>query len=69
VVIDWTRNRKWILASAGSVVIAAVAYVPHVMSVRTKAFGGTAMGIIYGAVGLAMMVFAGLLGAREKVPA
>ena len=68
-VIDWTTNRKWVLASAGSVVIAAVAYVPHVMSVRTKAFGGTAMGIIYGAVGLALMIFAGLLGAREKVPA
>ena len=68
-VIDWATHRKWVLASAGGVVIAAVAYVPHAMSVRTKPFGGTAMGIIYGAAGLALMIFAGLLGAREKVPA
>jgi hypothetical protein len=69
VVIDWTRHRKWVLASAGGVVISAVAYVPHAMSVRAKPFGGTAMGIVYGAAGLALMIFAGLLGAREKVPA
>jgi len=69
VVIDWATHRKWVLASAGGVVIAAVAYVPHAMSVRTKPFGGTAMGITYGAAGLALMIFAGLLGAREKVPA
>jgi len=69
VVIDWATHRKWVLASAGGVAIAAVAYIPHAMSVRTKPFGGTAMGITYGAAGLALMIFAGLLGAREKVPA
>jgi hypothetical protein len=69
VVIDWTTNRKWILASAGALVIAAVSYAPHAMSVRSKPFGGTAMGITYGAAGLALMAIAGLLGAREKVPA
>lgn len=68
-VIDWATHRKWILVSVGGVVIAAVAYVPHAMSVRTKPFGGTAMGIVYGAAGLGLMIFAGLLGAREKVPA
>ena len=68
-VIDWTTHRKWVLASAGVVLIAAVAYVPHAMSVRTKPFGGTGAGIAYGAAGLALMIFAGLLGAREKVPA
>jgi hypothetical protein len=68
-VIDWPTHRKWVLASAGGVLIAAVAYVPHAMWVRTKPFGGTAAGIAYGAAGLALMVFAGLLGAREKVPA
>lgn len=68
-VIDWATHRKWVLASAGGVIIAAVAYVPHAMSVRTKPFGGTAAGIAYGAVGLTLMIFAGLLGAREKVPA
>ena len=68
-VIDWTTHRKWVLASAGGVLIAAVAYVPHAMSVRTKPFGGTGAGIAYGAAGLALMIFAGLLGAREKVPA
>jgi len=69
VIIDWATHRKWVLASAGGVVIAAVAYVPHAMSVRTKPFGGTVAGIAYGAAGLALMIFAGLLGAREKVPA
>lgn len=68
-VVDWTTNRKWILASVGGLIVAAVAYAPHAMSVRTKPFGGTVMGIVYGAAGLALMIFAGLLGAREKVPA
>jgi len=68
-VIDWPTHRKWVLVSAGAVLIAAVAYVPHAMSVRTKPFGGTGAGIAYGAAGLALMIFAGLLGAREKVPA
>lgn len=67
--IDWQTNRKWILASVGGTLIAAVAYVPHALAVRSEPFGGTAMGITYGAVGLALMIFAGLLGAREKVPA
>jgi hypothetical protein len=68
VVIDWATHRKWVLASAGGVVIAAVAYVPHAMSVRTKPFGGTAIGITYGAAGLALIIFADSSAPAKRFP-
>lgn len=65
--IDRT-HRPWIVATAAALAVAAAAYVPYsLLSVR-GASGGSPVGIIYGSVGSALMVFAGLLGARKKVP-
>ncbi len=65
--IDQT-HRKWFLGSLGVLAAAAVAYVPYSRSSPTGATGGSVMGLVYGSVGSAFMLFAGVLGAREKVP-
>ena len=64
--IDET-HRKWFIGSLAGLVIAAVAYVPYSHSAE-GASGGTVGGLIYGSVASAFMLFAGLLGARKKVP-
>lgn len=64
--IDKT-HRSWAIATLAIFVVAAVLYVPY--SLRPAApSGGSWPGIAYGIAGFAFMVFAGLLGARKKVP-
>jgi len=48
--------------------VAAIVYVPYSRNSPQGPSGGTAMGLIYGSVAFALMLFAGLLGARKKVP-
>jgi len=66
VLIDST-HRPWIVACVVALVLGTASYVPYALSVRGPQ-GGSATGIIYGSLGSAMMLFAGLLGARKKVP-
>lgn len=49
-------------------VAATIAYVLYVRGAPMGATGGSVMGLVYGSVGSAFMLFAGLLGARKKVP-
>jgi hypothetical protein len=65
--IDFT-HRPWMIASAILLALGVGFYVPYSMFSSQGPRGGSAMGIIYGSVGSAMMLFAGLLGARKKVP-
>lgn len=65
--IDET-HRKWLAGSVVVLVAAAVAYIPYVRSSPEGPTGGSVMGLVYGSVGSAFMLFAGLLGARKKVP-
>ncbi len=46
--------------------VALGAYVPYALGSRPR--GGSVPGLVYGAAGYGMMLFAGLLGARKKVP-
>ena len=65
--IDRT-HRAWL---AGTVVLfgaATLAYIPYALSAQTGPSGGSATGLTFGIAGYAMMLFAGLLGARKKVP-
>lgn len=64
--IDET-HRKWFIGSLAGLVVAAVVYVPYRSSPQGVG-GGTAIGLIYGSVAYALMLFAGGLGARKKVP-
>jgi len=63
--IDRT-HRKWFLASAIMLAIAVIIYVPYAMRGHVK--GGSALGLAYGIIGFAFMLFAGLLSLRKKFP-
>ena len=65
--IDET-HRKWFIGTLAGLIVAAAIYVPYSRSAAAGANGGTLVGLIYGIVGYAFMIFAGLLGARKKVP-
>src|SRR5262245_13799166 len=60
-------HRSWAVASVVILVVSAILYVPYAMG-TTRPSGGSLLGITYGIVGFAMMLYAGFLGARKKVP-
>ena len=65
--IDST-HRPWIIGSAAALVLGTAFYIPYALFSTRGPQGGSAAGIIYGSIGSAMMLFAGLLGARKKFP-
>ncbi len=65
--IDKT-HRSWFLISAIILVAAAGSYFVYASSSANGPSGGSIMGLLYGIVGSAMMIFAALLAARKKVP-
>lgn len=65
--IDET-HRKWFIGSLAALLIAALIYVAYSRNTPQGANGGTVVGLIYGSIAFAFMLFAGLLGARKKVP-
>jgi len=65
--IDET-HRKWFIGSLAALLVAAAIYVPYSRNTPQGANGGTAAGLTYGSIASALMLFAGLLGARKKVP-
>ena len=65
--IDRT-HRKWFIGSLIGLVIGTVVYVVYSRTSLNGATGGSAMGLTYGSIGSAFMLFAGALGARKKVP-
>ena len=61
-------HRPWFFFSLGALAVAGIGYAIYSsMSVRGPS-GGSAVGLIYGSVGYALMLFAGLLGLRKKFP-
>jgi hypothetical protein len=67
VLIDST-HRPWIIGSAVALALGTAFYIPYALFSTRGPQGGSATGIIYASIGSAMMLFAGLLGARKKVP-
>ena len=65
--IDET-HRKWFIGSLAGLIVAAAIYIPYSRSAPEGANGGTVAGLTYGSIAFAFMLFAGLLGARKKVP-
>jgi len=61
-------HRGWIVVCLVLLAIAGGAYVPYARSALHGASGGTRLGLAYGIAGLALMVYAGVLGLRRKVP-
>ena len=62
-------HRSWAVISVVILGIATGVYVVSAMTSTTKPSGASLMGLAYGVVGSMMMIFAGLLAARKKVPA
>ena len=65
--IDHT-HRKWFAASLAIFGIATAVYVPYAAHSASGPRGGSAIGLTFGIVGSAFMVFSGLLAARKKLP-
>jgi hypothetical protein len=65
--IDRT-HRPWLTWTALLFAAATLVYIPYAMTSQTGPGGGSAVGLTFGIAGYAMMLFAGLLGARKKVP-
>ena len=61
-------HRSWIIACLVVLAAATAIYVPYVRHALNGPSGGSAVGLTFGVVGSALMLFAGALGARRKVP-
>ena len=61
-------HRVWLIGSVLALTLAGLLYIPYTLLSVTGTSGGSTVGLIYGSIGSAMMLFAGLLGARKKFP-
>jgi hypothetical protein len=67
VLID-TTHRKWMVASTIVAVAGVVTYVAYSALSVTGPSGGSVVGLTYGSIASAMMLFAVLLGLRRRFP-
>jgi hypothetical protein len=65
--IDQT-HKNWFIGSVVILLVAVIIYIPYDRITLGGAAGGTVIGIIYGSVGFAFMIFAGLLSLRKRFP-
>jgi len=65
--IDRT-HRPWVIATIALAIISTAAYILYAVQTPGGPRGGSAIGLTFGIVGYAMMLYAGLLGARKQVP-
>jgi hypothetical protein len=61
-------HRRWAIASGLIVLVATLVYVVDAARALQPPSGGTALGLTFGGAGLALMLYAGVLGARRKLP-
>jgi hypothetical protein len=65
--IDVTQ-RGWAWLSLGIFLVSGGVYALYAMNAPTGPRGGSGVGLAFGIVGFAFMIFAALLGARKRVP-
>jgi hypothetical protein len=61
-------QRGWALGSLAILAISAIVYVLYAFESPREPHGGSAIGLTFGIIGFAFMIFAALLGARKRVP-
>jgi len=61
-------HRRWIVIFAVIVAVAAAGYIPYAKTALHGPSGGSWPGLVYGIAGLALMVYASVLGLRRRVP-
>jgi hypothetical protein len=62
------KQRPWMVATIVLTVASTIAYIVYAVRSPDGPRGGSAMGLAFGVAGYALMLYAGLLGARKKVP-
>jgi len=65
--IDRT-HKGWLIVSLAIFGVSLLLYGLYRVPAAKGSMGGTAMGLWFGSVGFSFMIFAGLLGARKRVP-
>jgi hypothetical protein len=66
-------HRKWMFGTLAALALAALVYILDTLYIlythrlRTRFSGGSPLGLTYGIVGFALMLFAGMLGARKRL--
>lgn len=65
--IDRT-HRAWAIASLAILALSAIVYLIYALNAPQGPRGGSAIGLLFGIIGFAFMIFAALLGARKRVP-
>ena len=65
--IDHT-HRRWLIASLAILGVSALLYGIYRPPASGASMGGTGLGLAFGSLGFAFMIFAALLGARKRVP-
>jgi hypothetical protein len=66
-VIIERSHRSWFIGSMIVLALGGVLYIPYALFSVGGVSGGSTPGLIYASIGSAMMIFAGLLGARKRV--
>jgi F0F1-type ATP synthase membrane subunit b/b' len=66
-VIIERSHRSWLIGSMIVLAVGVLLYVPYSLRSVDGVSGGSGPGLAYGILGFAMMIFAGLLGARKRV--
>jgi len=61
-------HRPWFFATIGILTLAVIGYIPYAFNFPGGPRGNSLPGLIYGTLGYGMMLFAGLMGARKRVP-
>lgn len=61
-------HKRWGLATGGLFVVATAAYLVYAWTAPRDPSGGSWQGLLFGIAGSALMLFAGLIGLRKKVP-
>jgi hypothetical protein len=61
-------QRGWAIASLVILALSIAVYVPYTLNAPLGPRGGSTIGLAFGIIGFAFMIFAALLGARKRVP-
>ena len=65
--LDRTQ-RAWAFVSLAILVVSGTVYAVYALGAPQGPRGGSAVGLVFGALGFGFMLFAALLGARKRVP-
>ena len=63
-----STQRSWLFISVAIIVVCLAIYVPYALTAPKGPTGGSTLGLMFGIVGFAFMLFAAALGARKRVP-